>query len=70
MSFLTLKDISGVDVICVIIEINIEKKTKKNGTGLGLAISKKIIEDHYGEINIESSDKGTKVNIKFPINNN
>ena len=41
--------------------------TKKNGTGLGLAISKKIIEDHQGEINIESSDKGTKVNIKFPI---
>ncbi len=43
--------------------------TKKNGTGLGLAISKKIIEDHQGEINIESSEKGTKVNIKFPINN-
>ena len=43
--------------------------TKKNGTGLGLAISKKIIEDHHGEINIESSKKGTKVNIKFPINN-
>ena len=44
--------------------------TKKNGTGLGLAISKKIIEDHQGEINIESSEKGTIVNIKFPINNN
>ena len=43
--------------------------TKKNGTGLGLAISKKIIEDHHGEINIESSEKGTKVKIKFPINN-
>ena len=43
--------------------------TKKNGTGLGLAISKKIIEDHYGEIIIESSEKGTKVKIKFPINN-
>ena len=44
--------------------------TKKNGTGLGLAISKKIIEDHQGEINIESSKKGTIVNIKFPLNNN
>ena len=44
--------------------------TKKNGTGLGLAISKKIIEDHQGEINIESSEKGTKVKMKFPINNN
>ncbi len=44
--------------------------TKKNGTGLGLAISKKIIEDHEGKIEIESSEKGTKVNIKFPIKNN
>ena len=43
--------------------------TKKNGTGLGLAISKKIIEDHHGEIIIESSEKGTKVKIKFPIKN-
>jgi len=42
--------------------------TKKNGTGLGLAISKKIIEDHEGEIDIESSEKGTIVNIKFLIN--
>ena len=43
--------------------------TKKNGTGLGLAISKKIIEDHHGKINIESSEKGTKINIKFPVSN-
>ena len=43
--------------------------TKKSGTGLGLAISKKIIEDHHGEIIIESSEKGTIVNIKFPIDN-
>ena len=43
--------------------------TKKSGTGLGLAISKKIIEDHQGEITIESSSKGTNVNIKFPIYN-
>ena len=43
--------------------------TKKNGTGLGLAISKKIIEDHHGEIMVESSKKGTKVKIKFPIDN-
>ena len=44
--------------------------TKKNGTGLGLAISNKIIEDHQGEFNIESSKLGTKINIKFPVNNN
>ena len=34
--------------------------TKKNGTGLGLAISKKIIEDHHGEIMVESSKKVPK----------
>ncbi len=44
--------------------------TKKNGTGLGLAISNKIIEDHQGEFNIDTSKLGTKINIKFPINTN
>ena len=43
---------------------------KQGGTGLGLAISNKIIEDHQGEFNIESSKLGTKINIKFPVNTN
>jgi two-component system sensor histidine kinase HydH len=42
--------------------------TKKKGTGLGLAVCRKIIEDHEGEICIQSEErKGTKVTIILPI---
>ncbi len=42
--------------------------TKKRGTGLGLAVSRKIIEDHGGEISIQSKEgKGTTVTITLPI---
>ncbi len=40
--------------------------TKKEGTGLGLSICRKIIEDHNGEIEIDSErGKGTRVRILF-----
>ncbi|MDA3790194.1 MAG: ATP-binding protein [Desulfobacula sp.] len=43
--------------------------TKKMGTGLGLAIVYKIIESHYGSINIMSSKtKGTTFVVSIPIN--
>ena len=41
--------------------------TKANGNGLGLMICYKIIEEHDGKINVESSPKGTTFTIKLPI---
>jgi signal transduction histidine kinase len=43
--------------------------TKKRGTGLGLAVSCKIMEDHEGEISVQSKEgKGTTVTVLLPIN--
>lgn len=41
--------------------------TKANGNGLGLLICYKIIEEHHGIINVESSCIGTTFTIKLPI---
>lgn len=42
--------------------------TKETGTGLGLAIVKKIIEDHKGEIKVESDKNvGTTFTVKLPV---
>ncbi|WP_062238247.1 PAS domain S-box protein [Fictibacillus sp. FJAT-27399] len=42
--------------------------TKEKGTGLGLMTSYKIIQEHFGQINIESdSGRGTAVKIILPI---
>jgi signal transduction histidine kinase len=42
--------------------------TKPGGTGLGLFLVKEILEEHQGEIGIESTQgKGTTVTCRFPI---
>ncbi len=41
--------------------------TKPDGTGLGLSIAYSIIKLHNGEINFESSEKGTTFYLKLPI---
>nr|HPG31969.1 HAMP domain-containing sensor histidine kinase [bacterium] len=41
---------------------------KKTGTGLGMAIVKKVIEEHNGNITVESEiDKGAKFIVNIPI---
>lgn len=41
--------------------------TKPKGTGLGLAICRKIMEDHGGDITVDSAEgKGTTVSISLP----
>jgi nitrogen-specific signal transduction histidine kinase/putative methionine-R-sulfoxide reductase with GAF domain len=39
---------------------------KKGGSGLGLAIVKKIVDEHNGRIEVESSSHGTKFTIFLP----
>ncbi len=39
---------------------------KEGGTGLGLAIVKKIVEEHEGSIEVESSSKGACFILRFP----
>ena len=42
--------------------------TRQDGTGLGLAIVQRIVEDHAGSIEIESSEgSGTVINLRLPI---
>ncbi|WP_102261379.1 ATP-binding protein [Mesobacillus jeotgali] len=42
--------------------------TKENGNGLGLMVTKKIIEEHNGQLNINSElNKGTTVEVRLPL---
>jgi two-component system, NtrC family, sensor histidine kinase HydH len=42
--------------------------TKANGTGLGLPITKRIIQEHRGDITVQSEpNKGTTFQITFPV---
>ena len=42
--------------------------TRKDGggTGLGLSIVKRFVDDHYGQINVQTSDEGTVFKIQLP----
>ncbi len=43
------------------------KSRKKKGTGIGLSLVKKIVNEHFGKISVESSHgKGTKFIIEMP----
>jgi signal transduction histidine kinase len=41
--------------------------TKGNGTGLGLSLARRIVEEHHGRIEVESSSaKGTTFTVTLP----
>jgi signal transduction histidine kinase len=42
--------------------------TKGNGTGLGLSLARRIVEEHHGQINVESSPgTGTTFSVSLPL---
>lgn len=49
-------------------QLEVARTKKRGGTGLGLAISKRIIEEHKGEMWLESEPgKGSEFKIRLPI---
>lgn len=48
----------------------LHRKSEFAGTGIGLAMCRKIVQNHYGEINAEgSSEKGAVFNVYLPADN-
>ena len=66
---LTIKDTGhGIDPELLKKAFNEKFTTKKNGHGFGLLVCKRIIDNHDGELSIESTPgKGTAIRVEFPL---
>lgn len=60
---------SGIpdDVLPYIFDPFFTTKPVREGTGLGLSVSKSIVEQHNGEILVETSKTGTRFTVKLPM---
>jgi PAS domain S-box-containing protein len=67
---ITITDTGGgisKDILPLVFEPFFSTKPSGKGTGLGLSVAKRILQDHGGEISIESTEgTGTSVHIKIP----
>ena len=55
------------DIVPLVFEPFFSTKPSGKGTGLGLSVAKRIIQDHGGDISIESTEgTGTSVHIRIP----
>ncbi len=55
------------DILNKIFDPFFTTKEVGEGTGLGLTVSKSIIEQHKGEITVNTSGKGTTFIVKLPL---
>lgn len=55
------------DILTKIFDPFFTTKGVGEGTGLGLTVSKSIVEQHKGEIIVDTSDKGTAFTVKLPV---
>lgn len=55
------------DILNKIFDPFFTTKEVGEGTGLGLTVSKSIIEQHKGEITVNTSEKGTTFIVKLPV---
>lgn len=55
------------DIITRIFDPFFTTKDTGEGTGLGLSVSKAIIEQHKGEITVETSEEGTTFTVHLPL---
>ena len=55
------------DVLPRIFDPFFTTKGPREGTGLGLSVSKAIVEQHKGEITVETSQEGTTFMVRLPV---